>query len=82
MTLNLTGQQLLNFNIHIGGIILAVILCNVYPAIGIKGATAALVLTLMIRRSGLVNYCLKKRLGLHSQPTVTQAFQRRAEVKR
>jgi O-antigen/teichoic acid export membrane protein len=82
LTLDLTGHQRLNFRIHLGGTILAVILhIALIPILGIEGAAVALVLASVVQ-NWLAYYYLKKRLGLHSLPTFTRALQRRAESNR
>ncbi|MCI0710616.1 MAG: oligosaccharide flippase family protein [Chloroflexi bacterium] len=79
LTLDLTGHQGLNFKIHVGGTILAVVLhVMLIPLWGIEGAAIALVLA-SVAQNWLAYYYLKKRLGLNSLPTFTQVLQRRAE---
>jgi O-antigen/teichoic acid export membrane protein len=82
LTLDLTGHQGLNFRIHVGGTILAVVLhVMLIPFLGIEGAAIALVLA-SVAQNWLAYYYLKKRLGVDSLPTFTQVLQRRAESNR
>ena len=82
LTLDLTGHQGLNFRIHVGGTILAVVLhILLIPYLGIEGAAIALVVA-SVAQNWLAYYYLKKRLGLDSLPTFTQALHGRAESNR